>query len=185
MGRPPKMASSPLRLLTSFLVGAEMRDPCRGFASSPPAPTVASLHPGLKYVTPVEDSALRIKRSFSFHSLQGSESAPLSSVWYFAFSQCWFCYYHPAVCLACGGFRRHPCCTQRLFNLQRSSELHVYVFSSRHWAGELGIGRTGRSLDGTFPPQGGGSSPRQVDPMGGRKTERPLGKMVVVVVEYY
>ena len=44
------------------------------------------------------------------------------------------------------------------------------------------MGRTGSSLDGRFPPQGGGSSPRQVDPMDGRKTERPLDKMVVVGV---
>ena len=47
------------------------------------------------------------------------------------------------------------------------------------------MGRTGSSLVGRFPPQGGGSSPRQVDPMDGRKTERPLDKMIVVIVEYY
>ena len=33
-----------------------------------------------------------------------------------------------------------------------------------------------------FPPQGGGRSPRRVDPVVGRKAERPLGKVVVVVV---
>ena len=32
------------------------------------------------------------------------------------------------------------------------------------------------------PPQGGGRSPRRVDPLVGRTAERPLGKMVVVVV---
>ena len=44
------------------------------------------------------------------------------------------------------------------------------------------MGRTASSLDGRFPPQGGGRSPRRVDPMVGRKTEWPLGKMIVVVV---
>ena len=65
---------------------------------------------------------------------------------------------------------------------QRSSELHAYVVSLRRWAGELGMGRTGSSLDNRFPPQGGGRSPRRVNPFVGRKTERPLCKVVVVVV---
>ena len=33
-----------------------------------------------------------------------------------------------------------------------------------------------------FPPQGGGRSPRRVDPQVGRNTERPLGVVIVVVV---
>ena len=31
------------------------------------------------------------------------------------------------------------------------------------------------------PPQGGGRSPRRVDPVVGTQTERPLGEIVVVV----
>ena len=44
------------------------------------------------------------------------------------------------------------------------------------------MGRTGGSLDRTFPPQGGGRSPRRVDPLVGSKAGRPLGEMIVVVV---
>ena len=44
------------------------------------------------------------------------------------------------------------------------------------------MGRTGDSLDGAFPPQGGGRSPRRVDPQVGSKTERPLEVVIVVVV---
>ena len=44
------------------------------------------------------------------------------------------------------------------------------------------MGRTGSSLDDEFPPQGGGRSPRRVDPMVGRKTGWPLDKMIVAVV---
>ena len=46
------------------------------------------------------------------------------------------------------------------------------------------MGRTGGSLDCAFPPQGGGRSPRRVDPLVGSKTERPL-EVVIVVVECY
>ena len=39
-----------------------------------------------------------------------------------------------------------PCYAAKcLDNLRRSSDLHVDVVSSRHWAGELGMGRTGSS----------------------------------------
>ena len=44
------------------------------------------------------------------------------------------------------------------------------------------MGRTGGFLDCTFPPQGGGRSPRRVDLLVGSKTERPLEVMIVVVV---
>ena len=68
-------------------------------------------------------------------------------------------------------FSSDPPCTRT--RLQRSSELHAYVESSRHWAGELGMGRTGSSLDGSFPPQGGGRTPRRVDPHVGEKRSGP------------
>ena len=44
------------------------------------------------------------------------------------------------------------------------------------------MGRAGSSDAGRSPPQGGGRSRRRVDPFVGGETERPLGKMVVVVV---
>ena len=44
------------------------------------------------------------------------------------------------------------------------------------------MGKAGGSLECAFPPQGGGRSPRRVDPLVGRTAERPLGKIVVVVV---
>ena len=44
------------------------------------------------------------------------------------------------------------------------------------------MGKTGGSLECAFPPQGGGRSPRRVDPLVGSKTERPLEIVIVVVV---
>ena len=151
-------AFSPFATLLSFLRGAQTSDPCRGFGSPRPALRLSCFPRGLQSATPVEDSALLLHRLFFFILAKASHERPLSRMRPSPLNLPWLCSLHPRLqsgtpvltcgesCLPSGRFLPwDPPCTPS--GLQRSSALHVCVVSSRHWAGELGMGRTGSSVD--------------------------------------